>query len=83
MIQEKKKLNKVVALGLNQWNTSWAFGVNDQKITLSHDDIPTMMAKLLSKEKFRKIFSNQFPVVLLMNIKIPIANLWMLLQSIS
>ncbi|WP_334069954.1 MULTISPECIES: UvrD-helicase domain-containing protein [Acinetobacter] len=39
------------------------FGVNDQKITLSHDDIPMIMAKLLSKEKFRQIFSNQFPVV--------------------
>jgi DNA helicase-2/ATP-dependent DNA helicase PcrA len=39
------------------------FGVDSDRITLSHDDIPEMMAKLLGKEKFRRIFYQQFPVV--------------------
>lgn len=39
------------------------FGVNDEKITLSHDDIPRFMAKLLSHEKFRQLLKQQFPIV--------------------
>ncbi len=39
------------------------FGVDTDKITLSHDDIPEMMAKLLHQEKFRRILSQQFPVI--------------------
>ncbi|WPA93425.1 UvrD-helicase domain-containing protein [Providencia zhijiangensis] len=39
------------------------FGVTENKISLSHDDIPNMMAKLLQKDKFRHIFSQQFPVI--------------------
>ena len=39
------------------------FGVDTDRITLSHDDIPEMMAKLLRKEKFRSILSQQFPVI--------------------
>jgi len=39
------------------------FGVDENRISLSHDDIPNMMAKLLQKEKFRQIFSQQFPVI--------------------
>ncbi|MDA7418121.1 UvrD-helicase domain-containing protein [Xenophilus arseniciresistens] len=39
------------------------FGVDTDRITLSHDDIPEMMAKLLCKEKFRRILSQQFPVI--------------------
>ncbi|EJM18902.1 ATP-dependent exonuclase V beta subunit, helicase and exonuclease domain-containing [Pseudomonas sp. GM18] len=39
------------------------FGVDTDRITLSHDDIPEMMAKLLGKEKFRRILSQQFPVI--------------------
>ncbi|ECF2500800.1 ATP-dependent helicase, partial [Salmonella enterica subsp. enterica serovar Virchow] len=33
------------------------------RISLSHDDIPNMMAKLLQRDKFRQIFSQQFPVL--------------------
>jgi len=39
------------------------FGVDMNRVTLSHDDIPEMMAKLLQKEKFRRILSQQFPVI--------------------
>lgn len=39
------------------------FGVDENRISLSHDDIPNMMAKLLQREKFRQIFSQQFPVI--------------------
>lgn len=39
------------------------FGVDTDRITLSHDDIPEMMAKLLHQEKFRRILSYQFPVI--------------------
>ncbi len=39
------------------------FGVDMERVTLSHDDIPAMMAKLLQKEKFRRILSQQFPVI--------------------
>ncbi len=39
------------------------FTVSEDKITLSHEDIPEMMSKLLEKEKFRRIFSQQFPVI--------------------
>jgi DNA helicase-2/ATP-dependent DNA helicase PcrA len=39
------------------------FGVDADKITLSHDDIPDFMAKLLYREKFRRILSQQFPVI--------------------
>ena len=39
------------------------FGVDTDRITLSHDDIPEMMAKLMYQEKFRRILSYQFPVI--------------------
>ncbi|MGE8168690.1 UvrD-helicase domain-containing protein [Pseudomonas putida] len=39
------------------------FGVDMDRVTLSHDDIPEMMAKLLQKEKFRRILTQQFPVI--------------------
>ncbi|UGX01621.1 UvrD-helicase domain-containing protein [Pseudomonas aeruginosa] len=39
------------------------FGVDTDRVTLSHDDIPEMMAKLLQKEKFQRILSQQFPVI--------------------
>ncbi|PKM33289.1 MAG: DNA helicase II [Gammaproteobacteria bacterium HGW-Gammaproteobacteria-12] len=39
------------------------FGVEMDRVTLSHDDIPEMMAKLLQNEKFRRILSQQFPVI--------------------
>ncbi|MBC3910927.1 ATP-dependent helicase [Undibacterium sp. NL8W] len=39
------------------------FGVDENKITLGHDDIPSFMAKLLSQQKFRALLKQQFPVI--------------------
>lgn len=39
------------------------FSVDTDRITLSHDDIPEMMAALLCNEKFRFLLSQQFPVI--------------------
>jgi DNA helicase-2/ATP-dependent DNA helicase PcrA len=39
------------------------FGVEENKITLGHDDIPSFMAKLLSQKKFRMLLTQQFPVI--------------------
>lgn len=39
------------------------FGVNENRISLSHDDIPNMMAQLLQRGKFQQIFSQLFPVI--------------------
>ena len=39
------------------------FSVDEMRITLNHDDIPELMAMLLAKEKFRMLFSQQFPVI--------------------
>lgn len=39
------------------------FGVDAEKVSLSHDDIPELMATLLSQEKFRAILAQQFPFI--------------------
>ncbi|WP_020484039.1 UvrD-helicase domain-containing protein [Methylomonas sp. MK1] len=39
------------------------FGIDTDRITLSHDDIPEIMSKFLNQEKFRRILSQQFPVI--------------------
>ncbi|MGJ0515487.1 MAG: UvrD-helicase domain-containing protein [Methylomicrobium sp.] len=39
------------------------FGVEEDRITLGHDDVPLFMARLLSQEKFRKILMQRFPVI--------------------
>ncbi|KVN41913.1 DNA helicase II [Burkholderia pyrrocinia] len=39
------------------------FGVNADRITLGHDDVPEFMAKLLAQEKFRLLLTQQFPVI--------------------
>jgi len=39
------------------------FGVDQNRITLAHDDVPLFMAKLLSKTKYRKLLAKQFPVI--------------------
>ncbi|POS09942.1 UvrD-helicase domain-containing protein [Burkholderia gladioli] len=39
------------------------FGVDADRITLGHDDIPVMMATLLQREKFRRVLTQQFPVI--------------------
>jgi DNA helicase-2/ATP-dependent DNA helicase PcrA len=39
------------------------FGVDADRITLGHDDIPEIMAQLLAQEKFRRILTQKFPVL--------------------
>lgn len=39
------------------------FGVDADRITLGHDDIPKLMALLLKQEKFRRILTQKFPVL--------------------
>ena len=39
------------------------FGVDDERITLAHDDIPLYMSQLLAKPKFQLFFQQQFPIV--------------------
>jgi DNA helicase-2/ATP-dependent DNA helicase PcrA len=39
------------------------FGVDEEKITLSHDDVPRFMAQLLNEDKFRRLLTQNFPVI--------------------
>lgn len=41
------------------------FGVDENRITLSHDDIPSFMALLLERPKFRAMLNQAFPVILI------------------
>ena len=41
------------------------FGVDERRVTLSHDDIPRFMARLLEREKFRAMLNQAFPVILI------------------
>lgn len=39
------------------------FGVDENRITLSHDDVPNFMARLLERPKFRAMLNQAFPVI--------------------
>jgi DNA helicase-2/ATP-dependent DNA helicase PcrA len=39
------------------------FGVDEDKITLNHDDIPRFMGVFLAQPKFRKLLAQRFPVI--------------------
>lgn len=64
MVDRKEKIEQGGGLGTKPVDYDLGFfGVDTNRITLSHDDIPEMMTKLLHKEKFRRFFSQQFPVI--------------------
>ncbi|MFG0763050.1 UvrD-helicase domain-containing protein [Aeromonas media] len=64
MEDRKEKVEQGGGVGSKPVDYSMGFfGVDVDRVTLSHDDIPEMMAKLLQKEKFRRILSQQFPVI--------------------
>jgi len=64
MDDRKDKINQGGGIGSKSVDYNMGFfGVESDKITLSHDDIPEMMAKLLQKQKFRQILSQQFPII--------------------
>jgi len=39
------------------------FGIQDDRITLHHDDIPELMARFLAMPKFQQIFTGSYPVL--------------------
>ncbi|KAB6716434.1 UvrD-helicase domain-containing protein [Roseobacter sp. TSBP12] len=39
------------------------FGIDDKRITLHHDHVPKFFAKLLAKEKSRRLFTDLYPVL--------------------
>ena len=39
------------------------FGIDENRITLSHDDVPLLMAKLLNNKKYRALFAATYPVI--------------------
>jgi DNA helicase-2/ATP-dependent DNA helicase PcrA len=39
------------------------FGIDDDKVTLSHDDVPELMAKLMAFPKFRQLLASSYPVL--------------------
>ena len=39
------------------------FGINEERITLHHDDIPRFFAALLSNAKFQRIFKSLYPIL--------------------
>ncbi len=39
------------------------FRIDEDRVSLGHDDIPALMAKLLSLEKFKRLLTQQFPVL--------------------
>ncbi|PPU07703.1 UvrD-helicase domain-containing protein [Xanthomonas arboricola] len=64
MEERKEKIEQSGGVGTKPVDYDLGFfGVGTDKITLSHDDIPEMMAKLLYQEKFRRILGQQFPVI--------------------
>lgn len=64
MEERKEKIEQGGGVGTKPVDYDFGFfGVDADKITLSHDDIPELMAKLLYQEKFRRILGQQFPVI--------------------
>lgn len=64
MEERKEKIEQNGGIGTKPVDYDFGFfGVTADRITLSHDDIPEMMAKLLYHEKFRRILGQQFPVI--------------------
>ncbi|WP_095125652.1 UvrD-helicase domain-containing protein [Pseudomonas sp. Irchel s3a12] len=64
MDDRKEKVEQGGGIGLKpvDYNLGY-FSVDTDRITLSHDDIPEMIANLLQEEKFRRLLSQQFPVI--------------------
>ncbi|WP_082501311.1 UvrD-helicase domain-containing protein [Methylobacterium sp. Leaf88] len=39
------------------------FRITDNEISLGHDDVPVILAKLLSIQKFKRLLTQQFPII--------------------
>ncbi|MBN8945280.1 MAG: AAA family ATPase [Rhizobiales bacterium] len=60
--QDKIALGGGVGSKLVEYSLGF-FGVDDERITLAHDDIPKFMAKLLGETKFRRLLAQQYPII--------------------
>lgn len=64
MGDRQDKITKGGGIGTKLVEYSFGFfGVDDEKITLSHDDVPYFMAQLLKEVKFRMLLTQQFPII--------------------
>ncbi|MBU1230234.1 MAG: UvrD-helicase domain-containing protein [Proteobacteria bacterium] len=61
-----EKVEEVGGLGSRavEYNLGF-FGIDEDKVTISHDDVPQLMAKLMDLRKFRQQFTSSYPVLLI------------------
>ncbi|HJW25980.1 MAG TPA: UvrD-helicase domain-containing protein [Rhodocyclaceae bacterium] len=66
MERYQEKLAEVEGIGSRRVEYKLGFfGIDDHTVTLSHDDVPYLMARLLGIEKFRQTFQRLYPIVLI------------------
>jgi DNA helicase II / ATP-dependent DNA helicase PcrA len=59
-----EKVAEAGGLGMRRVEYSLGFfGIEEDVVTLYHDDVPELMAKLLAYEKFRRLFVSAYPVL--------------------
>jgi DNA helicase-2/ATP-dependent DNA helicase PcrA len=60
----KEKVEEAGGLGAKtvEYNLGF-FGIEEDKVTLYHDDVPEMMAKLMELPKFRQLLTSAYPVL--------------------
>ncbi|NVJ64324.1 MAG: ATP-dependent helicase [Flavobacteriaceae bacterium] len=64
--QDKRQEAIEAAGGVTNQTVDYNFGffnIDDQSITLHHDDVPLFLAEMLARPKFQKIFTSQFPIL--------------------
>ncbi|MGO8328254.1 UvrD-helicase domain-containing protein [Rhizobium ruizarguesonis] len=64
--QETRQQAIVAAGGIHDQTVEYSlgfFGINEERITLHHDDIPRFLAALLSNAKFQRIFRSLYPIL--------------------
>lgn len=62
--RNKEKVNEAGGLGNRKVEYDLGFfGIEDDKVTLNHDDVPEIMAKLMELPKFRQLLASTYPVI--------------------
>ncbi len=62
----KEKVEEAGGLGNRAVEYDFGFfGIEEDKVTLFHDDVPEMMAKLMELPKFRQLLTSAYPVLLI------------------
>jgi DNA helicase-2/ATP-dependent DNA helicase PcrA len=61
-----EKIEEAGGLGIRtvEYNLGF-FGIEEDKVTLYHDDVPQLMAMLLELKKFRQLLTSIYPVLLI------------------